>query len=59
MLLTNDEVTRNADNIDYQTYYHPNFERNGAWTMGASNKYYTTYFDAEADITGISCTGVR
>ena len=27
--------------------------------MGASTKYYTTYFDDEADITGMSCTGVR
>lgn len=58
-LLTNEEVERNADNIDYQTFYHPNYDRNGPWTMGASTKYYTTYFDANADVTGMSCTGVR
>lgn len=59
VLLTNNEVTRNADNIDYQTFYHPNYDRNGPWTMGASSKYYTTYFDDAADVTGMSCTGVR
>lgn len=58
-VLTNEEVTRNADNIDYQTFYHPNYQRNGAWTMGASTKYYTTYFNAEQDTTGMTCTGVR
>ena len=58
-LLTNEEVTRNADNVDYQTYYHPSATRDGAWTMGASTKYYTTYFNAGADVTGMTCTGVR
>ena len=56
-LLTNDEVA--LYDLDYQTYYHPNYDNKGAWTMGASSKYYTTYFDGNADVTGITCTGVR
>jgi hypothetical protein len=49
----------NGDNIDFQTIYHPLYNRNGPWTMAASTKYYTTYFAPHKDQTGISCTGVR
>ena len=59
ILLDNDEVTRNADNIEYQTFLHPGYQRNGPWTMGASSKYYSTYFDPVADVTGMTCTGIR
>ena len=30
-LLTSDEVERNGDNIDYQTFYHPDYTLEGPW----------------------------
>lgn len=35
-LLDSQSVVANGDNINYQTYYHPQYVKDGAWTMAAS-----------------------
>lgn len=58
-MLDAESAISNGDNIDFQTFYHPLYERDGPWSMAASEKFYTTYYAPDKDQTGISCTGVR
>ena len=58
-LLDAQSAISNGDNIDFQTFYHPLYVRDGPWTMAASEKFYTTYYAPDKGQTGITCTAVR
>jgi hypothetical protein len=58
-VLDNDEVERNGDSIDYQTTYHSNYIKDGPWTLAASKKYYSTLYRLSADVSAMSCSGIR
>ena len=58
-VLDNDEVERNGDSIDYQTTYHSNYIKDGPWSLAASKKYYSTLYRLSADVSAMSCSGVR
>lgn len=58
-LLTSEEAERNGDNIDYQTFYHPDYTLEGPWTMAYSREFYKAKYDFYNDFSATTCTGFR
>lgn len=58
-LITGDEAERNGDNIDYQTFYHPDYMLEGPWKMAPARSYYKAAYNFYDDYTYTTCTGVR